>query len=116
MRRDIEVVERHLETVKDDLVTEVRRGKFTRRRSEAWDPATYTDPVTKFAFSLADLSREGTIRPVLTWGRRPDQRFQGEVGELYGLPVTVGDLLRVLRATDQLTALRKLRSRYRNER
>jgi hypothetical protein len=116
VQRDIEVVQLHINAITADLVTEVRRGKFERRRGENLPKATYTDPVTRFAFSLADLSRMGTIQPVLTWGLRPDGRFNDAVGELRGLPVTVGDLLRVLRATDQLEVLRKLRARYRNER
>ena len=116
VQRDMEVVQRHLRHITAEIVAEARRGRYTRALGETRKVPVYIDPITKFAFSLSDLTFRGTVQPVLTWGWPFRYRFAETIAELRGLPVTVGDLLRALRATDQLDALRKLRARYRNER
>ena len=125
--RDIAVLRAHIEWLKSDIAQTALRGKYARKRKNQF---VYVDPYTGLAFALRGYGagvndagrRESTRRavaaamqPVLLWEAGRDEDW-AVFAELRGRPVVPVDMLRVLRSTNNVDALRELRKRYRNVR
>jgi len=123
--RDIAVLKVHIDWLKSDIAQAALRGKYARKRKNEF---VYVDEYTGLAFTLRGYGgavndvgrRESTrravaaaLQPVLVWESGRDATV---FAELRGRPVVPIDMLRVLRSTNNVDALRDLRKRYRNVR
>jgi hypothetical protein len=125
--RDIAVLKVHIDWLKSDIAQAALRGKYARKRKNQF---VYVDEYTGLAFTLRGYGgtvndagrRESTrravaaaLQPVLVWESDRDADWS-VFAELRGRPVVPIDMLRVLRSTNNVDALRELRKRYRNVR